>query len=215
MVSTALSQCTPTHTLLHGIYCSITMLTNTHSTTWYLLLYHNAHQHTLYYMVSTALSQCSPTHTLLHGIYCSITMHTNTHSAIQLFLCDWPAVLFIVSALSAANDVLYTQTHNISCTHNYEQSYLKHVIVILQRSQTVLTTFNMHLSGEGKQWACISHTDALTQCKQENMLTLCSEHSRIHLAELNYVGNLAGLQLIKQRSSIWIGCGKIYSAVSD
>ena len=80
MVSTALSQCSPTHTLLHGIYCSITMLTNTHSTTWYLLLYHNAHQHTLYCMVSTALSQCSPTHTLLHGIYCSITMLTNTHS---------------------------------------------------------------------------------------------------------------------------------------
>ena len=83
MVSTALSQCSPTHTLLHGIYCSITMLTNTHSTTWYLLLYHNAHQHTLYYMVSTALSQCSPTHTLLHGIYCSITMLTNTQRRLR------------------------------------------------------------------------------------------------------------------------------------
>ena len=82
------------------------MLTNTHSTTWYLLLYHNAHQHTA----------------LLHENLLDVAQCTalDTHSAIHagsLWLTGY--LLFIVSALSAANDVLYTQTHNISCTHNY------------------------------------------------------------------------------------------------
>ena len=82
------------------------MLTNTHSTTWYLLLYHNAHQHTLYYMVSTALSQCSPTHTLLHGIYCSITMLTNTHST------TWYLLLYH----NAHQHTAQTETVTASCS---------------------------------------------------------------------------------------------------
>ena len=37
----------------------------------------------------------------------------------------------------------------------------------------------------------ITHRCINTVDVKENMLTLCSEHSRIHLAELNYVGRSA------------------------